>query len=70
MSVFLSARIEEAVNTRLCAIANQECMTKTEVIKKALDLYLKNSDAKLVKQMEILHKLDNSVNYDGINHAL
>ncbi|MCC2626339.1 MAG: hypothetical protein K0R14_2212 [Burkholderiales bacterium] len=62
MSTFLSARIDESTNLQLIAIANQENQTRTDIVKAALDLYLEHRQSKLVKQMSILHSLENTEN--------
>jgi hypothetical protein len=47
---------------QLIAIANQENQTRTDIVKAALDLYLEHRQSKLVKQMSILHSLENTEN--------
>lgn len=63
MSTFLSARIDEATNTQLIAIANQENQTRTAIVKAAIDLYLENRQSKLSSQMQILHDIDDAESY-------
>ena len=63
MSAFLSARIDEATNIQLIAIANQENQTRTAIVKAAIDLYLENRQSKLSSQMQILHSIDDSEYY-------
>lgn len=59
MSILLSARIDDEINTELKAIANQERLTRTAIVKAALTSYLKDRKSKLAHQMSILHKIEN-----------
>ncbi len=63
MSALLSVRIDDAINSQLNAIANQQHKTRTEIVQTALISYLKTKNSKLSKQMEILRASDNNDDY-------
>jgi predicted transcriptional regulator len=67
MSTLLSVRLEDMLNEQINSTANKQHKTRTEIVKEALELYFSNSQAKLKKQMKILHQIDDDNDYFGDN---
>ena len=61
----MSFRPDEHIRTLLDAFSVKKHVSKTKIINEALLAYLKNTDEKISKQVQILNQIDNDDDYLG-----